>query len=76
MDQVCVNNRNLVQDILGLKNYQVTRRRLLRKEYRPNIVQKKGTTSTVADAISRLKIDPTCEISEKIMEDLNENDYI
>ena len=35
-----------------------------------------GITNPLADAISRLDMDPTCSISKDILKDLDENGYI
>ena len=50
--------------------------RLLLKEYEPEIMHVTGITYTVADAISRFDVDPTCNISEDILKGLDENDNI
>jgi len=55
---VYTDNKNLMQDALGLTSARVYRGRLLLEEYGPTIVYIKGIQNTVADAISRLDYGP------------------
>ena len=45
-------------------------------EYRPEIVNILDITNTVIDAISRPDMDHTCNVSEDILQNLDENDNI
>ena len=53
-----------MQDALGFTCNRVYRWRLLLEEYNPEIVYIKGEDNTVADAISRLKYDPTKNVKD------------
>eukprot|EP00804_Cyclotella_cryptica_P028760 CCRYP_018726-RA/>CCRYP_018726-RA protein AED:0.53 eAED:0.19 QI:0/-1/0/1/-1/1/1/0/384 len=55
---VYTDNKNLMQDALGLTSDRVHCWRLLLEEYDPTIVYIKGIHNTVADAISRLDYGP------------------
>eukprot|EP00804_Cyclotella_cryptica_P016667 CCRYP_001970-RA/>CCRYP_001970-RA protein AED:0.64 eAED:0.67 QI:0/0/0/1/0/0/2/0/214 len=57
--KVYTDDKNLIQDALGLTSDRVYRWRLLLEEYGPEIVHIKGINNTVADAISRLDSGPT-----------------
>ena len=46
------------------------------EEYRPKIVHKPEITNTVASAISKLDMGPSCKVGEEILKHFNENDYI
>ena len=52
------------------------RSRLLLEEHRSKIGYTAGVTNTVANAISRLDMNPFCKIRKKILKGLDENDYI
>jgi hypothetical protein len=57
--KVFTDHANLMRDALGLTLDRVYRWRLLLEEYGPEIVYIKGIHNTVADAVSRLKYDPS-----------------
>ena len=57
--KVYTDHKNLIRDALGLMSDRVYRWRLLLEEYGPKIVYIKGIHNTIADAISRLKYDPS-----------------
>ena len=70
------NHKKLVQDVLYLHNSQVMSWRILLEEYRLEIVYIAGISNIVANAISRLDIDHTCNVFNKILKGLDENEYI
>ena len=53
------DHKNLTRDALGLTSDWVYRWRILLEEYGSEIVYIKGIHNTIADAISRLKYDPS-----------------
>jgi hypothetical protein len=57
--KVYTDQKNLVRDALGLTSDRLYQWRLLLEEYGPEIVYIKGIHNTIADAISRLKYDPS-----------------
>ena len=64
MDQeikMYTNHMNLLQDALHLYSDWVMRCRLFFKEYRPKMSQIVKDINTLADAISRLDMNPTCK---------------
>eukprot|EP00804_Cyclotella_cryptica_P012250 CCRYP_013851-RA/>CCRYP_013851-RA protein AED:0.37 eAED:0.40 QI:0/0/0/1/1/1/2/0/472 len=58
---VYTDQKNLMQDALGLTSDRVYHWRLLLEEYGPTIVYIKGIHNTVADAISRLDYGPVTD---------------
>lgn len=61
---------------LGLGNDWIMRWRLSIEVYEPEIMHIAGITSIVANAISRLDMEPTYHVSENILKGQYENDNI
>ena len=59
--RVYTDHKNLIQDASGMSSDRVFRWRMLLEEYGPEIIYIKGIHNTVADAISRLDMDPTVQ---------------
>ena len=57
---------------MGLDINQVMKWKLLLNEY--GIIHITDIANTVANAINRLDIDPTCNVSEDILKGLDESD--
>ena len=77
--KVITDNKNLLCNALGLGSSWAMRWKLLLKEYRPKIVHIAATTNTK----SMLSLDltwilpnPTCKVSDDILEGLDENNYL
>jgi len=72
--RIFTDHKNLMQDALGMTSDRVYRWRLLLEEYAPEIVYIKGIHNTVADTISRLDYNPTCEPRHAFMQGLFDDD--
>jgi hypothetical protein len=57
--KVFTDHTNLMRDALGLTSDQVCQWRLLLEEYGPKITYIKGIHNTIADAVLRIKYDPS-----------------
>ena len=55
-------------------NYWIMMWRLSLKVCGPKKVHMAGIANTIANAINRLDIDPTCNVSEDILKGLDESD--